>query len=215
MLISSPSLIQQDRLRRCRRRRRPAPQTHVLPMPRATTAACGSCRPRAVRMPAAAIADRVVGVGLPAHQHHSLAAVAPRLGGRRNRTPRDRGTRRGGHSLVSNSRGAERSKCRTSAAPAANRHQVSASSMVIRFSSTSCGRSGTPPRRCACRPGLQHPELAALDGELDIAQVAVVVSSWRITLISCLCEAGSSAWIVERERVADAGDDVLALGVGG
>ena len=63
--------------------------------------------------------------------------------------------------------------------------------------------------------GLQHPQPAALDGELDVAQVAVVRleaahrgAQLLVGVRVALLEVG------ERERVADARDDVLALGIG-
>ena len=62
--------------------------------------------------------------------------------------------------------------------------------------------------------GLEHPQLALLDGELDVAQVAVVrlelVHDGAQLVIGLLVEALE---VGERKRVADAGDDVLALGV--
>ena len=64
-------------------------------------------------------------------------------------------------------------------------------------------------------PGLQHPQLAALDGELDVAQVAVVLlqrgHDAEQLVVSCLVE---PLQVLQRHGVADAGDDVLALGVG-
>ena len=68
--------------------------------------------------------------------------------------------------------------------------------------------------RTLADPGLQHPELAVLDGELDVAQVLVVVlellhdrEQLVVRTLVDLLEVG------ERDRVADAGDDVLALRV--
>ena len=62
---------------------------------------------------------------------------------------------------------------------------------------------------------LQHPELASLNGELDVAQVAVVplqlvhdVHELLVGLRVDLLE------FLQRTRVADARDDVLALGIG-
>ena len=63
-------------------------------------------------------------------------------------------------------------------------------------------------------PGLQHPQLAALDRELDVAQVPVVVLQrlhdlhqlavgLRVDLLQ----------VLQRHRVADAGHHILALGV--
>lgn len=63
-------------------------------------------------------------------------------------------------------------------------------------------------------PRLEHPQLAALDGELDVAQVAVVrlqrlhdPHQLVVGLLVQVLELG------ERHGVADAGDDVLALRV--
>ena len=63
-------------------------------------------------------------------------------------------------------------------------------------------------------PGLQHPELAVLDGELDVAQVAVVPLEGRHVRHQ-LVEAGlvDLLEVVQRDGVADARDDVLALRV--
>ncbi len=62
--------------------------------------------------------------------------------------------------------------------------------------------------------GLQHPELAVLDGELDVAQVGVVVLEAghdRGQLV--VCGLVDLLQIGQRDGVADAGDDVLALRV--
>ncbi len=70
------------------------------------------------------------------------------------------------------------------------------------------------PGGALAHPGLQHPQLAALDSELDVAQVAVVVLQrphdlhqlvvgLRVDLLE----------VLQRDRVADAGHDILALGV--
>ena len=71
------------------------------------------------------------------------------------------------------------------------------------------------PGRALAHAGLQHPQLAPLDRELDVAQVAVVqlepmhdVHELRVRgRVDCL-------EVLQRHRVADAGDDVLALGIG-
>ena len=62
--------------------------------------------------------------------------------------------------------------------------------------------------------GLQHPELAALDGELDVTQVAVVVLQ-RPHDVHELVVGGlvDPLEVLQRHRVADAGHHVLALGV--
>ena len=63
-------------------------------------------------------------------------------------------------------------------------------------------------------PGLQHPQLVALDGELDVAQVAVVVLQRLHDLEQLVVRRLVDALeVLQRQRVADAGDDVLALRV--
>ena len=64
--------------------------------------------------------------------------------------------------------------------------------------------------------GLEHPELALLDGELDVAHVAVVILERQedtLKLLTCGLEARGGLEIGNGLGVADAGDDVLALGV--
>ncbi len=71
--------------------------------------------------------------------------------------------------------------------------------------------------------GLQHVELALLDGELDVLHVAVVVLEDAADLHQLLVALGHhlfhgregavAAGLVDRLRGADAGDHVLALGV--
>ena len=64
-------------------------------------------------------------------------------------------------------------------------------------------------------PGLEHPELAALDRELDVAEVAVVGLQASHDGQQLFVRAGvEGREVVEGEGVADARDDVLALGVG-
>ena len=62
--------------------------------------------------------------------------------------------------------------------------------------------------------GLEHPQLAALDGELDVAQVAVVglqaAHDGAQLVVGGLVQALE---VGQGQGVADAGDDVLALGV--
>ncbi len=64
-------------------------------------------------------------------------------------------------------------------------------------------------------PGLQHPELAALDGELDVAEVLVVLlqpgHDAEQLVVGGLVEL---LQLLQRHGVADAGHHVLALGVG-
>ena len=64
--------------------------------------------------------------------------------------------------------------------------------------------------------GLEHPELALLDGELDIAHIAIVILERQedvLELLACGLEARGGLEIGDGLGVADAGDDVLALGV--
>ena len=62
--------------------------------------------------------------------------------------------------------------------------------------------------------GLQHPQLAALDGELDVAQIAVVVlqrpHDVHELVVGRLVDLLE---VLQRDRVADAGHHVLALRV--
>ena len=63
-------------------------------------------------------------------------------------------------------------------------------------------------------PGLQHPELAVLDGELDVTHVAVVVLQGLHEPDELVVRRGVELReLGERHRVPDAGHDVLALGV--
>ena len=64
--------------------------------------------------------------------------------------------------------------------------------------------------------GLEHPELALLDGELDIAHIAVMIlerQEHTLKLLTCGLEARGGLEVGDGLGVADAGDDVLALGV--
>ena len=64
--------------------------------------------------------------------------------------------------------------------------------------------------------GLEHPELALLDGELEVHHVSVVVLEDLEDveeLLARLLEAGDLGQVGDRLGVADAGHDVLALGV--
>ena len=63
---------------------------------------------------------------------------------------------------------------------------------------------------------LEHPELALLDGELDIAHIAVMVlerQEHALELLTCRLEARGGLEVGDGLGVADTGDDVLALGV--
>jgi len=64
-------------------------------------------------------------------------------------------------------------------------------------------------------PGLQQPELALLDGELDVAHVPVALLQGAHVTLELLPRLGMDlAHVLELEGVADAGDHVLALRVG-
>ena len=64
--------------------------------------------------------------------------------------------------------------------------------------------------------GLEHPELALLDGELDIAHIAVMIlerQEHALELLTCGLEARGSLEVGDGLGVTDTGDNVLALGV--
>ena len=64
-------------------------------------------------------------------------------------------------------------------------------------------------------PGLQDPQPAALDGELDVAEVAVVRLEGAQVLAQLPVQLGvATLQLGEVERAAHPADDVLALGVG-
>ena len=118
-----------------------APQTQVLPMPRATTAAWEVLPPRRGQDPGGGDhALEVVGVGLPAHQDHVLAAGRPRHRGGRvedHRGPPPHRARRPSRGSAPSGRWPRRT-AGTSAGPAVRRcTRLSASSRVISCSSTS------------------------------------------------------------------------------
>ena len=164
-------------------------------------------------------AGQVVGVGLPAYQDDLLALTRRAGGAPESKTtwptaaPGEAGTPRA--SAVGDAGQVERGE-----------HQLAQL------------RAGHPPQRLVevddalvdqlrgddergrggalADPGLQHPQLAALDGELDVAQVAVVRLQCGHDVASARrsCVGSSSLQVLQRHGVADAGDDVLALRVG-
>lgn len=70
------------------------------------------------------------------------------------------------------------------------------------------------PSGALADPGLEHPELAALDGELDVAEILVVVLQRLHDLHELVVRLlVDRLQVGERHRVADTGDDVLALRV--
>ncbi len=199
-----------------------APHTQVLPMPRATTAACEVLPPREVRMPSAAImpsrssglvSRRIRMTCSPERDHFTAVyesktalptaapgeAVMPQPIRRTDPPSATESSKRGNISCAS-------------CAPVT---RCSASSTSIRPWST----SWVAIRKAAAGgaladPGLQHPQLAALDGELDVAQVLVVrlqrLHDLHQLVVRRLVERFQ---LGERHGVADAGDDVLALRV--
>ena len=63
---------------------------------------------------------------------------------------------------------------------------------------------------------LEHPELTLLDGELDVAHVAIVIlerQEHALELLTCGLEARGGLEVGDGLGIADAGDDILALGV--
>ena len=64
--------------------------------------------------------------------------------------------------------------------------------------------------------GLEHPEFTLLDGELNVAHVAIVILERQedaLELLACGLEARGGLEIGDGLGVADAGNDVLTLGV--
>ena len=164
-------------------------------------------------------AFQVVRVGLPAHQHHLLPGRGPGdRGGRvEHRRPHRRAGRRRQPARPAASARRAWSNCgnisRASCSPVT---RCIASSIVIRFSSTSWAAIRNAARGGAlAHPGLQHPQLAALDGELDVAQVPVVRLQPAHHGVQLLRRARVPVGQVgQGQRVADPGDHVLALRVG-
>ena len=134
-----------------------APQTQVLPMPRATTAACDVLPPRAVRMPFDAImptrssglVSRRTSTTSSPRSAHSFA-VGESNTARPTAAPGEAAIPR-----VSSSGFPLGSNCgNISWASCAPDTRDSASSRVISCSSTSCDAiRNAAPRECACRPG--------------------------------------------------------------
>ena len=122
-------------------------------------------------------AFQVVRVGLLADQHDLLAAFGPRLRGRRiEDRPADRRARRGGHPL-----GQQLARRRPVELREHQQRQLRTGhpgQRLVHGDQLLVDQlPGDPERRrgrALADPGLQHPQLAALDGELDVAQVPVV-----------------------------------------
>ena len=148
-------------------------------MPRATTAAWLVMPPRAVRMPLRRVhAVNVLGAGLDADEDHLLARAGPFLGGVgvEHRLAAGRAGR-GGQALGDDVARRRRDRASGGATGRAPRDRRAAPPPP-RVISPSLGHvDGDPQRRLGgalAGAGLQHPQLAALDGELDVLHVAIM-----------------------------------------
>ena len=84
--------------------------------------------------------------------------------------------------------------------------------LLDHFDSNAQGGSGG----ALAHAGLEHPELALLDGKLDIAHIAVMIlerQEHALELLACGLEARGGLEVGDGLGVSDAGDDVLALGI--
>ena len=162
-------------------------------------------------------AVQVVRVGLAADQDHLLA-----LGGQFHRAGRvedglaDRGARRRADALgdlgdlAAGVEPGEHQPGQLLAGDPADRLVLVDQALVHQLHGDAEGGRGG----ALAHPGLQHPQLAALDGELDVAQVLVVVLQ-RLHDLHELVVGGlvDALQVLQRDGVPDAGHDVLALGV--
>ncbi len=162
-------------------------------------------------------AAQIVGVGLLADQDHVLAALGPLHGGVGVEDDlADRRTGRGVHAL--------RDQRAVGLLVEAGEHQLRELSTghpaggLVGVDQALVGHvPADPERRCGgalADAGLEHPELAPLDGELDVAHVVVVLLQRRhdpeqlvMRPLVDLLHVGQG------DGVADARDDVLALRV--
>ena len=160
----------------------PQPDTQQVPMPRATTAAWEVMPPRTVRMPCAARhALDVLGRGLQADQNDLLALLGPLLGVLGGEDDLAAGSAgRGGQALADRGRPSSARRRRT--AGAAGYPGCLGSIMqdglffvdhaLVHQVAGDLQRGGGGALAVA---GLEHVELAVLDGELHVLHVAVVV----------------------------------------
>ena len=155
-----------------------APHTQVRPMPRATTAAWEVLPPRLVRMPA----RRPCRAG-----RRGWSPCAPGSRPRRARpTPRPCRSRRPPCPRPRRGRRSCRVAIRVRSASSSKRGNISCASWapvtrqhrLVEVDQPLVDHVDRDPERrlrgALADPGLEHPELAALDGELDVAHVAVV-----------------------------------------
>ena len=196
-----------------------APQTQVRPIPRATTAAWVVLPPRLVRTPAAAIMpSRSSGlVSRRTSTTDSPAACRSTAVAESNTTAPTAAPGDAAMPRASRVRSADRVEL--------GEHQLGQLraadplQRLVHGDQLLVDELGGDPERRGGRPlpdaGLQHPQLAALDGELDVAQVAVVGLQPAHDPEQLLRGRGVELGEVgQGQGVADAGDDVLALGVG-
>ena len=162
-------------------------------------------------------AVEVVGVGLASDQDDLLTRVRPLHGGVGVEDDlADGRTGRGVHALGQELaggvvlEGGEHQLCQLGAGDALQGLGLVDQALVDELGRDPEGR----PRGPLADPGLQHPQLAALDRELDVAQVAVVLLELAhdrhqlvVRLLVQALEVGQG------QRVADPGDDILTLGV--
>ena len=162
-------------------------------------------------------AAQVVGVGLLADQDHVLATLGPLDGGVGVEDGLADGRAGGGvHAL--------RDQRALGLLVEAREHQLRelgtghAAGRLVGVDQALVGHVPADPERrlrgALADAGLEHPELAALDGELDVAHVVVVLLQRRhdreqlvVRRLVDLLHVGQG------DRVANAGDDVLALRV--
>ena len=197
-----------------------APQTHTLPICRATSAACDETPPRAVRMPSAAIMPRRSS-GLVSTRTSTtfsprwaistassalntiLPLAAPGPAGRP--LPMTFAPLADARSKIG-----ARIWLRLSAGM-----RLTASSLVMNFSFTiSHGDADGGHAGALAVAGLEDVEAVVLDGELQVLHVAEMLLQ-RVAHLEQLLVAGGHLLgeLRHRLRRADAGDHVLALGV--
>ena len=162
---------------------------------------------------------QVIGVGLPADQNDLVALVGARDGViTREHDLAHGGTRAGvkaaGQGLVLLG-GVElrvQELVELRGIDAAHSLLAGDQALLDHFDSNAQGGSGG----ALAHAGLEHPELALLDGELDIAHITVMIlerQEHALELLACGLEARGGLEVGDGLGVSDAGDDVLALGI--